>query len=168
MIIKPIQRKINPKAKENFFMQSFKCVIIFIILFYIFILRFFNFSFAAAVSPEQVQRSQEILDHDKILREKIDQGIKIFVEKILIIGADDLSKQQTDALILLYQKHWLNQNDVQDLLDAVRQLYVSNGHENNSFQINYSIKGSTLEIIIEKTQENILNKKEQADAKNSN
>jgi len=99
-------------------------------------------------SPEQIQRSQEILQEDKMLREKIGQEIKVFIEKVVVKGADDLSKEEINNLALPYLKRWLKESEIREFIDQVKELYAKKSHDGISFEVSRKINGSTLEIII--------------------
>lgn len=103
---------------------------------------------AVAESPEQIQRAQEILQEDKMLREKTEEGAKSWIERITVKGASHLDEEQITQAILPYQKRWLTRNDIGMLLGALEKLCVSAGHEKSSFSLQPEIKGSTLEVSI--------------------
>lgn len=99
-------------------------------------------------SPEQIQRSQEILQEDKMLREKIGQEIKVFIEKVVVRGADDLSKEEINNLALPYLKRWLKESEVREFIGQVKEFYAKRSRDDSSLEINHQIKNSTLEIIV--------------------
>jgi len=112
-----------------------------------FSLTFNNLCFAQPVS--QIERSQEILEQEKILREKIEQEEKVFIKKIIVKGTTQVSEEQIKEIILPYQKKWLTKNDIQCLIDSFKECYQKQVQEIPA--ISYKIEGRKL--IIEVTQE---------------
>ncbi|MFA5096713.1 MAG: POTRA domain-containing protein [Candidatus Omnitrophota bacterium] len=135
-MINPLQDNLN---------KTIKAVLIFILLLGAGSL---NFVLAASESPEQVQRSQEILREDKMLRERIEKDAGVFIKEIIVEGAEGLSEDKINEVILPYLNRRLRQNDIAGLLVIVRQMYVDAGHKATSFYLRHEIKGPVLEIII--------------------
>ncbi len=140
-----MEKEIKP---PDFNKNSGKIKIISIMVFYSFVLSVFNTVYADSVSPEQIQRSQEILREDKMLREKVGQEVRVFVEKVVVKGADNLSEEEINNLALPYLKRWLKKTDIQEFLDELRKSYVKKSRNNSPFEISHQIKNSTLEVII--------------------
>lgn len=109
---------------------------------------FYGLTLAAPPSTAQEERSHEILQKDQELRAKIEEGEKVFIEKIVVKGASALSKEQLDKLVSPFEKQWLSQDDIAGLEDAIRQLYIGKGHKKNPSEISSQISQDVLEITV--------------------
>ena len=104
----------------------------------------------AALSPTaQDERSREILREDKELRARIEEGEKVFIEKIVVKGVSSFSKKELDEVIRPFEKQWLSQKDIENLEDAARQLYLGKGYTKTPPVISSQISQNILEITIE-------------------
>lgn len=121
-------------------MRKYKSRIFIGILFIVSPFIFHGWALAAPPSTAQEERSREILQEDQELRNKIEEGEKVFIEKIVVKGASALSKEQLDEVILPLQKQWLSQKDIAGLEDAIRQLYIP--------EISSQISQDVLEITV--------------------
>jgi len=106
-------------------------------------------SSAASVSTSSIERSQEILQEDKTLRQKIEQEEKFFVKTIIVKGVVKLSKEEIGGIILPFQGQWLTKKNIQQLIDSLTTAYAKKGIETNRIAISYKLKkDKTLEIAI--------------------
>lgn len=119
------------------------------LLFVALVFTFHSLVLAAPPSTAQEERSEELLRQNKELRDRIEKEEKVFIEKIVVKGASALSKKQLDELTLPLEKQWLSQSDIAGLEDAVRQLYIGNGHKKNPPGISSRISQDILEITVQ-------------------
>ncbi len=106
-------------------------------------------AFAQAAPTAQIERSREILDKDLLLRDRIEQGNKVFISKIIVKGVTLLTQGEVKDIIQPFQKHWLSKEDIQQIMDSFTQAYYQRGYFTQFKDISYSIKGKTLEIRVD-------------------
>lgn len=106
-------------------------------------------SFAQNITPAQIERSQEILEEEKIIRDKLEKEEKVYIKKIIVKGVTLLSQAQIKEIISPFQKHWLTKEDIQQILDLLEKAYINNGYGNKVKGISYQIKKRVLGIQIE-------------------
>lgn len=102
----------------------------------------------AQITPSQVQRTHEILEKEKALREKIEKEEKVFIKRIVVEGASLLSKDEIDKIILPFQRHWLSKEDIQQIINLLIQTYNQKGYDASKVNISYEIKKRQLIIEI--------------------
>lgn len=103
--------------------------------------------FAQAPTASQIERSQENLEKERALRETIERGEKVFVKKIIVKGITLLTGEQIKEIIMPFQKHWLTKDDIQRLLDLLRQAYQQKSQQIPT--ISYQVKERKLIISVE-------------------
>lgn len=108
-----------------------------------------SISSAQAPSLSQIERSQEILDKEKILREKFEKGEKVFIKKIIVQGVTLLTGDEIKETILRFEKRWLTEEDIQQILGLIQQAYGQKGYKNQLTKISYQIKKKCLIIRVE-------------------
>lgn len=118
-------------------------ILVIIILFFI-ILE--NISLAAPTSVGQIQRSQEILEEEKRMTDKLTKEEKFLIKKIVVEGASLLSEDQIKEIILPFQDKWLSKTDIKEILYSINQAYRQNGYDKQPSSISYEIKEGSLEI----------------------
>lgn len=119
-----------------------------LILFFLF-LSFETPCFAEQPSASQIERTQEIIQEEKILRDKLKTGEKVFIKKIIVKGVTLLDEDEIKKIILPFQKHWLSKADIQQILDAIGEAYKEKGYVWQLLKTSFEIKGSYLEINVE-------------------
>lgn len=121
--------------------MKLKIIFIFILLFT------FNYSFAQVQTPlSQIERSQELIDKEEALREKIEAPEKIYIKEIAVEGASLLSEKEAKDLILPYEKKWLTKDDISQIMSALKDLYRSKGLTEQLSDISYQVKDKRLII----------------------
>jgi outer membrane protein assembly factor BamA len=117
----------------------------------IILLNLFSFTFAQYPAPnaEEIQRSQELIDKETMMLERIQKGDKFFIKKILIDGFTLISKTELKDIIIAYQGRWLTKDDLGKLDEEIKQVYRKKGYTTQPKDISYHIKGKILEIYIE-------------------
>lgn len=107
------------------------------------------FALGETAPTAQIERSQQILDKDLALRDRIEQGDKVFIAKIIVKGVTLLTQDEVKEIIKPFQKRWLSKEDIQQIVDDFTQEYYQRGYFTQFKDITYQIKGKTLEIRIE-------------------
>jgi len=109
----------------------------------------------AEVSTGQILRSQEILEKEKALRERLQEEEKVFIKKIKIEGVTLLTESQIRQIISPFQKRWLTKTQIQQILELIKEAYRKNSYQNQPKGISYQIKGKELSIKVEEVKLNI-------------
>jgi len=121
------------------------CRIAVLVLFFTFI---YNFSFAQT-SASQIERTQEIVEKEEALRNKIEKEEKVFIKNIIVQGATLLSEEEIKKITSPFQKHWLSKDDIQGIVNSLKAAYQQKGYNNQLARITYQVKKSLLKIRIE-------------------
>lgn len=100
-------------------------------------------------TPAQIERSQELLDKEKALREELERGEKVFVKKVIVKGATLLKPEKIEAIILPLEGHWLTKEDIRQVRALIEQAYLENGYLNEIKGVSSLVKKQILEIQIE-------------------
>lgn len=102
-----------------------------------------------AQSASSIERSQEILKEDKVLRQKIEQEDKFFVKTIILKGAQKLSEDEIKGIIAPFQGQWITKEDIQQIIDSFKSIYEKKGALASRINTSYQFKkDNTLEITI--------------------
>lgn len=120
--------------------------VIFFILF--FTLGFYSLCFSQSAISE-IGRTEEIIEEEKALRKRLEEGRKVFIKKIIVEGVSLLSQEQIEQIMLPFQKHWLSKEEIQQIVDLIVQAYRQEGHRKQPAKIFYEIKKKSLEIQVE-------------------
>lgn len=104
-----------------------------------------------APSASEIERSQQLLEEQKKLRERIYEEDGIFVERIILKGVGSLNSEKIDAILGPFQqKKWFSRRDIQDLIETIEAAY-----KNNKLpilpKVSYRVVDSSLEITVEET-----------------
>ena len=102
----------------------------------------------AQTSASEMQRTQEILEKEKTLREQLAKPEKFYVKKIIVQGSKLLLEEEIEYLISPFQKHWLTKQNIQQLLNIIKEAYKQKG-AGQPADISYQIKNKCLKIIVE-------------------
>lgn len=112
---------------------------VFLILLFIFLF-FGAICFAELPSAVQIERAQEILQENEALRSRIENGEKAYIKNIIVKGVTLFDEDKVKEIIFPFQKQWLSKAEIQQILDAIEQVYKQNGFiglpTKSSFQIN--------------------------------
>lgn len=102
-----------------------------------------------AQSASTIERSQEILQEDKVLRQKIEQEEKFFVKKIICKGCLRLSEEEIKEIIATSQAQWMTKENIQQIIDSLKSAYEKKGIKADQVKVAYELKkDSTLEITV--------------------
>jgi len=106
--------------------------------------------FAQETSASQIERAQETLEKEKVLRERIEKGEKIFVRKIVITGVTLINEDQIKEITLPFKNHWIFKDEIRLILDSIVAVYQRNGYNGKIADISYQIrKNRIIEIEVE-------------------
>lgn len=108
-------------------------------------LHFAHYTIFAQPPVGEIQRAEEILEKEKILREKLEKKEKIFIKKIIIEGASLISEEKLEEIILPFPRKWLSKEDIQQILEQILQAYKQKDKEP---EISYQIRKRQLKILI--------------------
>jgi hemolysin activation/secretion protein len=113
------------------------------------ILNFYGLGFAQTTAAE-IQRSQEILQEDRALRQKISEEEKFFVKTIIVKGALKLSEEETKGIIAPFQGRWMTTEDIRQLIDLLKSAYAEKGIKASQLKVSHKLKkDKTLEITVD-------------------
>ena len=104
----------------NIFASDIKKFIIFILFLSI---SFLNFCFAQTSTASSIEKSQEILEKEKALRERIEKEEKVFIKKIIVTGVALINKEKIKEVILPHENHWLTKKEILAILDSISAVY---------------------------------------------
>ena len=74
----------------------------------------------------------------------------MFIKKIIVEGVLLLNEDQVKEIILPFQKRWLTEDDIQQVIGSLKQLYSEQTKQVPT--ITYQIKGRNLKINIEEIE----------------
>ena len=108
-----------------------------------------SFSSAKAqTSASQLQRAQDLLEEEKAIRLKIEEPQKKYIKSIKVEGATLLNQDKIQELTAPFFRHWLTQEDINIILNSIKQAYKQEGYPNQPIEIRYELKGKVLWIKI--------------------
>lgn len=103
---------------------------------------------SAQDSASKIQRTQDMLEQEKILRKKLEELEKIYIKEITIKGVTLLDDQKINAIISPFVKHWLTQEDLQQINDLFIQAYAAKRQPEMPPEISFTFEDDTLIITI--------------------
>ena len=87
-------------------------------------------------------------EEEKAIRVKIEQPQKKYIKSIKVEGATLLNQDKIQELTAPFFRHWLTQEDINIILNTIKQAYVQEGYPNQPVEIRYELKGKVLWIKI--------------------
>lgn len=106
----------------------------------------FSCSFAQNITPDQIERSQEMLKEEEALRKRIEQPQKIFIKEIVLPQRCLITTEELKQVNLRFAGKWLSSMEIQELLDILTQAYQKAYPNNKSPQITYDIDKGRLMV----------------------
>lgn len=106
-------------------------------------------SWAQNAPTAQIQRSQEMVEKERLLREEIKKNEKVLIKKIIVQGSP-LSKDRIEEIIDPFKNHWLSKEDIDSLVASIRDACIKNAPKGASLKVSHQVYKNTLKIIIEK------------------
>ena len=120
-----------------------------LIALFMLILNFYGSGFSQTPTAAKIERSQEILQEDKALRQKIEQQEKFFVKTIIVKGALRLSEEEIKGIIATSQAQWMTKEDIQQIIDSLKSAYEKKRIKADQVKVTYELKkDSTIEITV--------------------
>ncbi|MCX5693220.1 MAG: nicotinate-nucleotide adenylyltransferase [Candidatus Omnitrophica bacterium] len=98
-------------------------------------------------------KSQEMIEREKTLREKLDKNEKMHLKKAIVTGVTLIDKEKIKEIIDPFKNHWISKNDIQLILDSITAAYKEKGYADKLGRISYKIRKTTLNIIITETSQ---------------
>ncbi len=123
-------------------------IVISVLLVLFFGLRF-GIGFCAEPSASQQQRTQELLEEEKLLRERLDKEEKIYIKGIKLEGITLLDKELLDEITQPFKKHLLSKEEIRHLIELIKQAYQDKGYTGHPAEISYEIKDNYLKIRVD-------------------
>ena len=109
-----------------------------------------GYAFAEAPTIGTIDRSQEMIREDEALRQRIGQQEKFFVKTILLKGSLKLPAQEAEELTAPFQGQWLTKEDILQLVDSLKSVFVKKGIPAGRINTSYELKkDKILEITID-------------------
>jgi|GEM_PF-305597 len=99
-------------------------------------------------SAGAVMRSQEMLDNEKMLREKVDKNDKMLLRKAVIKGITLIDRRKTMEIFAPFKGHWISKDDIHLIIDSIFAAYKEKGYFEKIERIDYKISKNTLTIIV--------------------
>ncbi|HAJ56730.1 MAG TPA: hypothetical protein DCL35_03045 [Candidatus Omnitrophica bacterium] len=100
----------------------------------------------AQSSASEIQRTQEIIDKELDLREKIERRGKQFIKEITVEGVSLLGEEEIKQAVLPFTGHWLSKDDIKQLISMLKQAYEEKGYKDRLTKVTYQIKKKVLKI----------------------
>lgn len=119
-----------------------------VILILFFICALFIYSYAQTTAG-QIQRQEELLRQEEKLRERIQEEARVYIKKIMVEGASLLSEEEIKEITSSFQKRWLTKEDIQQVMESLKQAYKDKGYTGEPLKISYQIKQRSLIIRVE-------------------
>jgi len=125
------------------------CLSVLVVGFMFFTPQAVKMAFPSTITAGTIERSQEILQEDKDLRQRIEREEKVFIKKVIIKGALKLSREEIRDIILPFENQWLTKKDIQRIIDSLKSAYQKKGIETSHFKPAYELKkAQILEITL--------------------
>ena len=109
---------------------------------------------AQGPSASQIQRSQEFLEKEEALQEKLRE--KVFIQKIEVEGATLIPAGRIKDTVAPFQNKWLGKKDIGQIAELIRQLYyiyIEEGKSELALEVSHEVEGSILKIRIKELKE---------------
>jgi len=142
---KPINR-LTPGSVQNY-ICSHRLYGILIALFLIFSA---NIAYSSQdTSASTITRSQEMIEKEKFLREKIDKDDKAYLKKVIVKGGASADKEKLKEILAPFKNLWISGNDIEIIMDSIAADYKERGIYDKLEKISYQINRNVLYIAIE-------------------
>jgi hemolysin activation/secretion protein len=119
-----------------------------VLLFFSFIVSVSGFAGIAPSVSQKALRSEEILRKEETLRKRIEEPPKSYVKKIVIEGSSILSEEEIAKISQRFEKRWLTKQEIQQVLDLIKEVYKEKGYPEKIGEITAEVKGKTLKIMV--------------------
>lgn len=100
-------------------------------------------------SVSEIQRSEELINKDRQLRNRLEESEgKYFIKTITVSGDNFLTEEETSAITASYQKRWLGEGDIRQIIRAIKDAYKQRGEKDIDYKITSQIKNMNLLITV--------------------
>lgn len=96
----------------------------------------------------QIERSQELIEKEKAIRDNIDQKYKTFINKVIVSGATLLTAEQIRQASSQIEGHWFTTSELQRISDPFRAAYENKGLQDKVGGIDCEFKEGNLIVNI--------------------
>jgi hemolysin activation/secretion protein len=103
---------------------------------------------SAQDSASKIQRTQDMLEQEKILRKKLEELQKIYIKEIAISGVTLLNDQEINTIISPFVKHWLTQEDLELIDELFMRAYAAKRQPEMPPKITYMFEDEKLIITV--------------------
>lgn len=93
----------------------------------------------SAPSAASIERSQELINEEAGLRQRIEDGERVYIKKITIKNAGSLSDIEIHDLVSLYENTWMDSRQIQQLSESVKRRCIDDGELADPLNIDYNI-----------------------------
>jgi len=100
-------------------------------------------------SASKIQRTEEMLEQEQLLRKKLEGLEKVYISEIEVKGVTLLNNEEINAIISPFIKHWLSQEDLQQINELFIQAYAGKRSANMPPEITLALEGEKLIIKVE-------------------
>lgn len=116
---------------------------------FLFLLLSANLAYSSQdTSLSVITKSQEMIDDEKALREKIDKREKMFLKKTVIKGITLIDKEKIMEILQPFRNHWISKDDIQIIMDSIAVVYKEKGYYERIETMFYKINRNTLTITV--------------------
>jgi outer membrane protein assembly factor BamA len=105
-------------------------------------------AYAADIPAERLERSQELLDNDKLLMEKLNTEEKVFVKNIVFKGDNSVSPETILRITGPYQGRWLTNSDMVQIVELIAAECRKSGRNIDISDFVCQVDNGLLEILI--------------------
>jgi len=125
-----------------------------VLISFLFLLLSANLAYSSQdTSISTITKSQDMIQKEEALREKLDKNEKVYLKKAVVTGVTLIDKEKIKEIVEPFKNHWISKNDIQIILDSITAAYKEKGYADKLGSISYKIRRNNLNIIImEKSQ----------------
>ncbi|MFC1804284.1 POTRA domain-containing protein [Candidatus Omnitrophota bacterium] len=102
----------------------------------------------AQVTAGSIQRSEELIEKEKELRQKVEVPSKVFPIKFMVEGASLLTAEEIMEIASAYRNRWLGEKEVNELFDLIRKAYEEKGFSGQPQEISYRMRSKYFMVLI--------------------
>ena len=100
----------------------------------------------AQTSASEVQGTEQALEKELDLRQRLEAPQKFYVKEITLEGVSLLTKEDITQITSPLEKHWLTIEDIRRLIESIKQAYIHKTHPLQPEQLSYELEAEVLTI----------------------
>ena len=113
----------------------------------LFLLLSANLAYASQdTSMSVITKSQEMINDEKAIRERIDKDEKMLLKKAVIKGITLVGKEKITEILQPFKNHWISKDDIQAIIGSIADIYREEGRFERIEGISYKVNKNTLDI----------------------